>query len=440
LLIPFTALGTLWGARIAGACIAAAVAASVAWMLRRLGQPRGPWFALAPLAVSFFAAYRAQLARPAGLTIPLALSCLIAGAGEWSPAAALAASFAYALLHLSSPLAVLFALLGFAGARLGGGTGSARAVLWSVAGLALGLLARPDRALYLPVAFLTNVNDLAVGGEIKAMGVELRPLPLRDLAFEVWAGCALLALAAVLARANRPAGSRPIRAAALLAAAVTAALSLRSARFLDYCPTLLAFSAGLLWPAERLARRWERWTALGVTLAMVALARRNVRLAWEEGSFTGTPALHERLADAVRRRVPAGSVLFTDEMFRTAPIFASLPEYRYVLMSDPSLLFAESPIEYHRWLHAVEDGNFCDAAECRGLPVAPAGLARAIASFDSAWAITTRPLRASLQVQAMLRAPQLFDPVWSGQDGDAGFVLWHVKHLAVRTPPAQGAR
>jgi hypothetical protein len=431
LLIPFTALGTLWGARLAGACIAAAVAASIAWMLRRSGQPRAAWFALAPLAFSFFTAYRAQLARPAALTVPLALACLVAAAGELGPGFALAASFAYGLLHLSAPLSVFFALVGFAGARLGGGKGSARAVLWSIGGLAAGILARPDRAFYLPVAFLTSANALGADSGMSGMGAELRSLPVSDLAFEIWAGCGLLALAVVLSRSQQPAGSRPLRSAALLAVAATVALTLWSARFLEYCPALLAFAAGILWPGERLRSVPGRWAAWTAAAALIALAGRNLHLAWEEGSFTGTPALYERLAVAVRQRVPGGAVLFTDDLFRTAPIFASLPEYRYLAMADPSLLYASSPLDYYRWLHAVEDGNLCEAPACPGKTIAPRGLVRAIASFGSEWAITSRPARASLQVQAMLGAPLLFEPVWSGQDSDAGFVLWHLKRLAL---------
>ncbi len=440
LLIPFSALGTLWGARFAGACIAAAVAASIAWMLRRLGQPRAAWFALAPLAFSFFTAYRSQLARPAPLTVPLALACLVAGAGELGPGFALAASFAYGLLHLSAPLSVFFALVGFAGTRLGGGKGSARAVLWSIGGLAAGLLARPDRAFYLPVAFLTNANALGADSRMSGMGAELRSLPIGDLTFEICAGCSLLALAVLLSRSQGSAGSRPVRSAVLLAVVATAALSLWSARFLEYCTVLLAFAAGLVWPRERLRSRRGRWAAWAAAVALIALAGRNLHLAWEEGSFTGTPALYERLAVALRQRVPAGAVLFTDDLFITAPIFASLPEYRYLAMADPSLLYASSPLDYYRWRHAVEDGTFCEAPACPGRPIAPRGVARAIASFGSEWAITSRPARASRQVQAMLDAPPLFEPVWSGQDGDAGFVLWRLKRLSFPRPSAATSR
>jgi hypothetical protein len=290
---------------------------------------------------------------------------------------------------------------------------------------------RPDRALYLPVAFLHNANALGADSRMSGMGAELRSLPASDLVFEIWAGCGLLLLAALLSRSQGSAGARPLRYATLLAVAATVALSLWSARFFDYCPVLLAFAAGLVWPREELRSRRGRWAAWAAAVALIALAGRNLHLAWEEGGFTGTPALYERLAVAVRHRVPPGAVLFTDDLFRTAPIFASLPEYRYLAMADPSLLYASSPLDYYRWLHTIEDGNFCEAQACAGKPMAPEGVARAIASFGSEWAITSRPARASRQVRAMLDAPPLFEAVWSGQDGDAGFVLWHLKRLAL---------
>jgi hypothetical protein len=40
----------------------------------------------------------------------------------------------------------------------------------------------------------------------------------------------------------------------------------------------------------------------------------------------------------------------------------------------------------------------------------------------------------------MLDAPPLFEPVWSGQDGDAGFVLWRLKRLAFPRPSAATSR
>ncbi|GAC1607547.1 MAG: hypothetical protein NVS4B10_22650 [Myxococcales bacterium] len=408
------------------------MAGSLAWLLRREGQRRAALFALLPLAMSFYFAFRTHLARPGHLTIPVVLFALVAGAGRLPARWAFAGGLLHALLHLSSPLSPWFAFLGLCGARLAGGRGQPRAVLWSVGGLALGLLLRPDRALYLPVAWLHNTGALnLLPGAARGVGAELLPLPLRDLAFETWAGFALLGLATLLAGRSLPAAGRPLRGAVLLALAVTTALTLRTGRFLDYVPPLIALAVGLTWPAEALRTRAVRAAALASFLLFGLLAGRNVSLSWEHGRWTGMPAVYDALAEAVRKQVPAGSVLFTDDLFLTAAIYASLPEYRYLVMADPSLLLSASPIEYFRWLHAVHDGTYCEAQACPGKAGSPAQVARAIDAFGTSWAITTVPRRASPQVDAMLRAPALFEPVFAGQGGEAGFVLWRVKRLAL---------
>ena len=427
-LIPFSGLGVIWGARIAGACIAALATGGLAWLLRRLGQRHGALFALAPWAFSYSYAFRGHLARPGFLTLPLILFGLAAGAGELPAGFALAAAFAHGLLHLSSPLSPFYVLLGLTGARLAGAKGSSRALLWSIGGLGLAFLLRPDRALYLPVAFLLNVDALGILAKASRFGgQELLALPLRDLFFESGAGFALLAISVAAGFGRERAGSRPLRFAAALALVVTTLLTLRTARFLEYGLALIALTAGLYWPKDGLRGMRARVLVGAATLALIVLAIRNVRMAGEEGSLIGPPALYEGLAKAVRAEVPPGSMLFTDDVFRTGAVYASLPEYRYIVMADPALLLTASPIDYYRWSHAVHDGTFCDAPSCPGARASPRLLARAIASFGADWIITSEPARISPMVATMLRAPQLYKPVYAAQAGEEGYVLWHLE-------------
>src|SRR5207245_10883158 len=99
--------------RLAGAAIGAFAAVALAWLLRRLGQERPAAFALAPLAISPFFAFRDHLARPTHLTVPLVLAGLAAGAGGLHPGFAFAPPFLPGLLHLYSPLSPFSACLAF---------------------------------------------------------------------------------------------------------------------------------------------------------------------------------------------------------------------------------------------------------------------------------------------------------------------------------------
>jgi hypothetical protein len=445
LLVPFTFLGTLWGARLAGAAIAAFTAVALAWLLRRLGQERPAAFALAPLAISPFFAFRDHLARPTHLTVPLLLAGLAAGAGELPPAFAFAAAFLHGLLHLSSPLSPFFVLLGLCGARLAGGRGSPRALLWSVAGLALAFLARPDRAQYLTVAFLHNATtlDLLARESLPNSGLEAKPLAAAFLLAELWFGLALVAAAVWASRGRTPAGSRAMRASALLAVALVLPLSLRTARFLDYAPPLLALAAGLFWPREGLREGARRLVPAAAVLCAAALVARNLSIAWEVGNGNlGPPVTYERIAEEVRARVPPRAVLFTDDTFRTAPIYASLPEYRYISMADPSLLHAANPELFWQWHHAVHDATYCRARRCDGAPSGSDAVAAAVRGFSTEWIVTDASRHPSPMVRAMAAAPDRFELVGGAAAGGFGLALWHLQPApsAVAAPAARAGR
>ena len=433
LMVPFTLLGTVWGARLAGAAIATFAAVALAWLLRRLGQERPARFAVAPLAISPFFAFRDHLARPTHLTVPFVLAGLAAGAGELHPGFAFAAAFLHGLLHLSSPLSPFFVLLGLCGARIAGGRGSPRALLWSIAGLALAFLLRPDRGQYLTVAFLHNATtlDLLSSDPLPNSGLEAKPLAPEFLLAEVWFGLALLAAAWWASRGRTPAGTRAMRASALLAIALVLPLSLRTARFLDYVPPLLALAAGLFWPREGLREGARRLLPAAAALCAAALAARNLSIAWEVGnSNLGPPATYEQLAEEVRARVPPGSLLFTDDTFRTAPIYASLPEYRYISMADPSLLHAANPALFWQWHHAVHDASDCPARSCAGALSGPEAVARVVRAFSSEWIVTDASPRPSAMVRAMAAAPDRFEMVGGTRAGGFGLALWHLKPVA----------
>jgi hypothetical protein len=120
-------------------------------------------------------------------------------------------------------------------------------------------------------------------------------------------------------------------------------------------------------------------------------------------------------------------LLFTDDTFRTAPIYASLPEYRYISMADPSLLHAANPALFWQWHHAVEDATYCAARRCDGAPSGPEAVAKAVRAFSSEWIVTDASPHPSAMVRAMAAAPDRFELVAGVAAGGFGLALWHLK-------------
>jgi hypothetical protein len=385
LLVPFTALSDLWGARIAGACIAGCAAAGLAFALLRSGRSAGAWaFALAPWAISEVFAIRGCNARPSHLTMPLLLAELLAGCGVLHPGWALGAAFAHGLLHLSSPLSPIFALLGLAGARLARERGSDRAVLWSVGGLALALVLRPDRDLYAAFAALTSVT--ALSARLPHTGAELMFGGPRLLLHETWPGLLLLALSLWLSRRER--WTSPVRLAALLGAGASMALCLSSVRFVDYAVPFLVLAAGLFWPTAPL----PRWAGAALTAAFAALLLPRVPgLGKQPGSAIDGPETFAPIAEAVRARVPKGELLFTDDPFVTEVLLSVLPEYQYIVAYDPALLWLASPERFWQWHHAATEAIDCSARQCPPQRPSGAAVAKVLRDFGTRWAITSMP-------------------------------------------------
>ncbi len=388
LLVPFTALSDLWGARLAAVCIAACASAGLAFALFRAGRVDGAWaFALAPWAISLVFAVRGSNARPAHLTIPLLLVELLAGCGSLHPGWALGAAFAHGLLHLSSPLSPVFAVLGLAGAWIARERGSPRAVLWAVGGLALALVLRPDRDLYTEFAVRHNLAALGWFGEhLPHAGGELLfggpTLFLR----QTWPGLALVGLSLWLSR--RDPWRSPPRVAALLGAAAAAALCIVNQRFVDYCIPFLALVASVFWPARPL----QRLAAAAFAVVFAALFALHVPGVWRQGrAYIDPPETFQRIAAAVRAGVPPGELIFTDDPFVTEVLLSVLPEYRYIVAYDPALLWIASPERFWQWHHAAVEGIDCSSPRCPPQPPSGAAVARALRNFGTRWAVTSMP-------------------------------------------------
>jgi hypothetical protein len=421
LLIPWTPLGNLWGARLAGIAIAAFQAGSLGWFIRRTGQAHGWLYALLPLASSSEFLYRDHVARPAHLTIALLLSNLLAGAGVLRPRWAAGASFVHGVMHLSSPLSPLVAVLGW-GARRLRGPADGKAVVWSVTGLALALIVRPDRLDYLSVALLHNLGALGFMGEVQGIphtGQELHPISLPALLAQTWLAMAVLLGAIVLGWRRERCGERSLREALVAALLLCLVLTLRSLRFVDYLMPLLAITAAAWAPVEW---PWPGWRRAALSVA------RNIQRGWALGQrIHAATSAYEALAKEVRSHVPPGTLLFTDDPFDTGVLYSYLPEYQYIVAYDPSLLYFAHRQLFWLWHHAIVEGVWCDQPSCS--PQRPSGqaIAGAIEAFGTHWAITTYPPGVFSMQTVMLDSPERFE-LLAQEPGDwEGLYLWRVR-------------
>ncbi len=430
LLIPFTFFGTLWGARLAAAAISAVVAGTLAVLLRRLGQPQGWLFALAPFAFSPMFLQRVSEARPAALTVPLLMVALFAGQGSLHRAWAGTAAFAHGLLHLSSPLGPLFVCVGWACARQTRSRGNPEAIVWAVGGLALALLVRPDRALYLPVAVLTNAGALGhiPGGRLPHAAAELFGISPGQLLTHAGALIVLLLVAAALGwRKERP-GTSGARLATLAACAITLGLCFESKRFVDYLAPFLALAAGLQRPRLPAATRAARIATWGFcALAALALAF-NLPRAWRQGNASiAPPASFEQMAAVIRERVPPGAMIVTEDLIQSGVLWSYVPEYRFPCAYDPSLLYLANEQLFWRWYHAVAEGRECADRECVKGSASAEAVAKAVEAFGSEWFFSFYPRTGFTVLQLLARDRDRFELVGTAPSNVGRLSLWHVK-------------
>ena len=444
LLVPFTPLGVLWGARVAGALIAATAGGALALVMHRYGsavvQRRAALFSLLPLGMSSVFVLRDALARPAHLTLPLLLVALLAGAGEVAWGWAALAGALHLWLHLSAPLSPLFAGLGWLAAWSVGRRGPPKAVLASLCGLALAALLRPDRAHFVQVAVQTNLGAMGLlsGGLLPHAGVELSPPGLR-LFFEE-SGLGLLAVAAALLLSRgaqggrRVPGAAAVRRAVWLALGVALVLALRSARFFDYSAPLLALAAALHWPSPLpesagvpwwRSRRAVRAAGAALALAGVLLFARSVEKAWTAGQqFVPPPQQVASFAAQVRAQVPPGALLFVDDLFLSCVLYAALPDYQYVGAYEPALLYLPHPALFWSWHHAVVEGVDCQEPTCAKSAPSAAAVARAVDRFSARWVVTSYPPGPFSMQTLLLRGSGEFALAGRASGGAADLFLW----------------
>jgi hypothetical protein len=243
----------------------------------------------------------------------------------------------------------------------------------------------------------------------------------------LWPLVLLIAAAIFLGRGRRRAGPPELRLALAAVLGLSLILTVQAARFLDFDVAFMAAGAALLWPVALPMTAGRRWAAAIAAAVAVAVLWFNAADSGEASHEITVPSkAYDSIADEVRARVPPGAVIFTDDLFRTAELWAHLPEYRFVVAYDPAILYGRSPAKYWRWHHLVNEGTLCDEPECPGVKPSPANLTAGIGSFDAEWAVLWYPRPSVSLSDFFKRGPFWFHLLRTAKAPTQEVQLWHV--------------
>jgi hypothetical protein len=424
LLIPFTFGDLEFGARIAAEVLGTIGLAAVAFVFVRLTPQRAGWSFVALLSFSQMTFFRSLIARPSTLTLGL-LALTAWACVERRSAIAFLAAFLHGWVHVSAPLQIV--VLGAAGAvdlwvehRF-----PWRLSLAVLAGVAMGILLRPDPLGYVRVAWIQGTAPFAAAAAgFSDLGPELYPTTLAMFAI----GAPLLALHVwtLMGTIRGSVGGRRDRVELFLALVSVAffVLAVRGRRFLELQGTFAMFYVarcadftGIRFAARRGARVGA---ALLITLGIIAN---------EIDSLFSMPSPYssERLERAARAlaAVPRGATIFHDDWRAYAKLFFHDPFHRYLVGADPTFMLADDPRRFWLWVHLGRQGRVCDLPmevnpKCPEPEPTADQLASAFEEFGaSAVVLSATDERPELK-RLLERTPSRFKKIYEGTGADDG--------------------
>lgn len=357
-LVPLADQHWTTAARIMGALCGGLALTALYAVLCAERVERAELWSLVPLVASAAFTFRFALVRPHLLSLALAL--VIAWACARRRLAVLgAASFLYPLVYVGWPMALGLAVIVEAVRPLAGERPGWRPAAVVGAGLVAGLLAHPNFPEIVRFAWIVNVGilvDTAWSGRPGFdLGLEFDPFRAGD-ALRFLAIPALLAgLSAALAWRRRREDALPLAFAAC--AWVLLAMTLRTARFVEYAVPFAAAAAALAATGAALPRA-SAAVVLAAGLAMTAVFGRSTLASLATRGEDVPPPF----AAAFRAAVPEGAQVFTCEWGLTGSLMLALPERRFMVALDPFLFWKEDPARYDDWRRLVREGG-ADAAD-----------------------------------------------------------------------------
>jgi hypothetical protein len=340
------------GAKIASVLMPALVALALWWLLRGQGVPWPALWALAVFALSEAFLFRMSMVRAQAASV-LVLIVALHWMLQRRYRLLLPLGFLYVWLYNAFPLLLVVAGAYAAATLLAERRLAWQAVLFSAAGIALGLVVNP----YFPANIIFTLQHLApkIGGSDTGVGVEWYP-------YDTWvlvqnSGVALAAwLLGVLGLGW---SGRRMDRATLTAFALSVLFGLmlfKSRRFVEYFPPFAlifcAFAtAPLLANTQAYARGWHRRLAPIVLLLLLApLVSLSVLRARE--TLSGT-TLHQTFAGAatwLRANGEPGSIVFQTDWDDFPMLFFYNSDNRYIIGLDPTYMELHDAALFDEWV------------------------------------------------------------------------------------------
>jgi hypothetical protein len=361
-LVPYTWLsdaneGLAWGAAINGAL----VPATLSFVMRMLGIPAAPLFALLAVTAGTLMPYRLMMLRAQNAAIIFMVLALWAMAKQRYRLLALVA-FAFMESYHAAVVMVPIAFLGCA-VQSAAEKRLALAPLAAVAaGLALGLLVSPWAPRNLEFLFFHVLykTQLPLHGEqiSSLISTEWYPPPLQTLLLQSWPAHLLLAGAttALAVRAWRtrefPGGRDTVLAVCI--AFLSLALYAKAVRFAEYYVPFCALAAGLaardLWrPSVRHARAQMAAAAaaalLGASVGVTALGRIAI----------ADPDHLAEVGRALNERGRPGEMVFNSSWVDFTALVWWADSFRYVNGLDGHFLAFRDPARFVVWQSLIEN-------------------------------------------------------------------------------------
>jgi hypothetical protein len=229
----------------------------------------------------------------------------------------------------------------------------------AAAGLAAGLLVHPNFPEIARFAWIVNAGILLetawAARQGFELGAEFDPMAPLDVARHLLVPALLVAVAWALGWRTRREDSTPL--ALVACATVLLALTLRTARFVEYAVPFAVVAAALAASRSR---------APAVVPALVLAASFVYTAAFGSGPVRSLGARGEDVpapfAELFRATVPAGAQVFTCEWGLTGSLMLALPERRFLVALDPVLFWRKDPERYALWRRLTREGG-PDAAE-----------------------------------------------------------------------------
>lgn len=348
LFVPLGGLGFVTAARVVGAVCATLIPTSLYLILRAERVPYAGLWALLPFACSEFI-FRIALVRPHLLSITLAVILLWACSRERYVLLA-AVAVIYPLSYVAFWQIPLIIVASVETARLlSGGSLRWKPAAVACGGIAAGILLHPNSLNLIGINWL-HMSDILFQGAwgskvVFNLGKEFQPFPPATWAQHL--AVTVICSGAALAISWRERRNNSFPFACALAALAFGLLTVRTLRFIEYFAPLAALAMALASPALRL-----KHAAVGICgialLYLLVLGTEPVRML--------APPLQlkkEYIAPETARRfesaIPVGAQVFTCGWDYTGNLMLALPERRFLVAADPTMLYKKDPRLYDIW-------------------------------------------------------------------------------------------